>query len=359
MPACPLARSFVSLVVTLSLIVNRYACFSLLFSLALVATLAPLAAATPTTPVAPTPAVPAPAGPTTPVRPPDVTPTTRPETGTDEETLMSQSIASPAPPTGGWQRLQVSVPQTDAPPAIDGRLNDACWKTAFRAQGFYRLGTTAPITEQTEAWVTASKTHLYVAFHCLDSHPEQIRASETQRGGGGVFNDDAVSIDIDSQNSRRNFSTFVVTAGGIQAEEIEGGTADNVTWAGDWKAATRRTKTGWTAEIAIPFTLLKYPRGAKSFGVLLRRKLARETFQQIWPYVPPQGERDPDEFLSEFSGLTLPNYAPRPTFLPYVLATGGATSSARQGIDVKYPLTDHAYGRCHAVSRTFAPSSRT
>lgn len=256
------------------------------------------------------------------------------------ENILSSTIPPPPVPVGVWSRQQITIQTTTSPPKIDGTLDDSCWKTATQARGFYRFGSSAPILEQTEAWITADANNLYIAFHCLDSHPELIRASETQRGGR-IFADDHVAIDIDSQNTHRNNSWFGVTSIGTQSSQIEGGTADNITWAGDWKASTKRTADGWTAEIAIPFRLLRYPRGAKSFGIFLYRRLARETNQHIWPYVPPAGQTDDNknQYMNDFTGIAPPFYAPRPTFLPYILATGGDATSAREGMDIKYPIS--------------------
>ncbi len=221
---------------------------------------------------------------------------------------------------------------------MDGRLDDACWKTATHASGFYRLGGTAPITEQTEGWICADATHLYVAFHCLDSHPERIHASQIQRNGS-IGEDDFVGIDIDSQNNHHGLSTFDVTARGTQGEALEGGTADNITWAGDWKAVTARTRDGWTAEFSIPFALLRYPKGTTAFGLNLFRKLAREPSYQNWPYLPPDGYNNEPLYIHEFTGIRPPFYAPRAIFLPYTLATAGTGNSVREGMDIKYPLS--------------------
>ncbi len=250
-------------------------------------------------------------------------------------------VSVPADPAV-WSRQSFTVAPCLQPPVMDGRLNDACWKTATKAAGFFRYGGghAAPAAEQTQALVCADKTHLYFAFRCLDDHPELIKAGETQRNGN-IFHDDYVGIDIDSQNNRRGFSSFFVSARGTQAEQLEGGTADNITWAGDWTSAVQRTKRGWTCEIAIPFALMRYPRGAKAFGMVLYRQLGRETSLQGWPYVPPAGMDGATEpqYLDEFTGFVPPFFTPRPTFLPYTLVTGGTGNSARTGLDIKYPLS--------------------
>lgn len=258
-----------------------------------------------------------------------------------EEEFGDESIPVPTDPAV-WSRQNFVVAPCTQPPVLDGKLNDPCWKTATKATGFFKYGGghALPPAEQTEAWICADTSHLYLAFRCLDDHPELIKEGETQRNGN-IFHDDYVGFDIDSQNSRRGFSTFAVNARGTQAEQIEGGTADNITWAGDWKAVSRRTKRGWNCEMAIPFALLRYSRGAKAFGMVLYRQLGRQTGLQGWPYLPPAGVDNSTEpqYLDEFTGIAPPFYTPRPTFLPYTLVTGGTGNSARTGLDIKFPLS--------------------
>ncbi len=272
---------------------------------------------------------------------PQVVPTpptvTQPSVADD---LLASAIASPTTPAA-WVRQTVPVAPCILPPKIDGRLDDACWRTATRASGFFRLAGNSSIlpADQTEVWICADTTHLYVAFHCRDSQPQRIHASATQRDGN-IYRDDYVGVDVDSQNSRHNFSSFFVTARGTQAEQLEGGTADNISWAGDWKAATQRTRDGWTCEMSIPFALLHYLRGATAFGMDFYRSLSRENTYQNWPYLPPQGAGAAEgAYIHEFIGLHPSFFPPRPIFLPYTLATAGTGNSVREGMDIKYPLS--------------------
>lgn len=257
-----------------------------------------------------------------------------------DEEEGSEAVPAPPLPPAIWTRQTFSVAPCPQPPKIDGRLDDPCWKTATQGRGFYRYGGGTPSQQQTQVFLCADRTHLYVAFRCLDSHPELIQSSMTQRNGS-LGHDDFVGMDIDSQGSRHGFSTFIVTARGTQFELLEGGTADNITWAGDWKTATQRTKKGWTCEIAIPFALMRYPRGTTSFGMVLYRQNSRETSLQSWPYMPPAGVDNATEpqYLNTFTGIAPPFLAPRPTFLPYTLVTAGTGNSAREGLDIKYPIS--------------------
>ena len=265
------------------------------------------------------------------------------DTATDESSILAHHIPNPLTPSGEWKRSQIVIAHTDMPPKIDGVIDDACWRTATHAAGFYRSGGTSPVVDQTETWICADDRRIYFAFNCLDSHPELIAARETTRDSDGIFQDDQINIDIDSQSSRRNLSSFFVTPRGTQKQFLEGGTADNIVWAGDWQAATKRTKDGWTCEISIPFALLRYPHGTRSFGIGLFRKQVRESSATAWPYLPPAGwisdYSQEALYLSDFTGFTLPDIKPRPIFLPYSLTTAGQGTSNRIGMDVKYPLS--------------------
>jgi hypothetical protein len=256
--------------------------------------------------------------------------------GTQAQALFTNPI--PPPPANPAEEPIVVAPCA-TPPHIDGLLDDdPCWKTATHAVGFYRYLGTAPIVEQTEAWICADRNHLYVAFHCIEDHPELIKAQETLRNGD-ISNDDSVSIMIDSQNTHRSTSEFSVSARGTQTESLEGGTADNITWAGDWQAEVRRVKDGWTAEFAIPWALLRHPRNTHAMAIMLLRKLAREPSQEVWPYMSRDQQQHSILFMTAFTGIAPIDYPTRPILLPYVLGTAGEGYAARYGMDVKYPLS--------------------
>jgi Carbohydrate family 9 binding domain-like len=148
--------------------------------------------------------------------------------------ISTGKISDPVAPTGPWKRENFSVPKTTTPPVIDGKLDDSCWKTAFHARGFFRWQRSDPTPEQSELWICADEKNLYFAVHCQDSHPELIRAEQTQREGN-VNNEDTVTIFLDTLVNRRGVSQFTISAGGVQVTQMEGGAADNHKYAGDWR----------------------------------------------------------------------------------------------------------------------------
>jgi hypothetical protein len=241
-----------------------------------------------------------------------------------------------------YQNRKVAIPQITVPPRLDGDLSDEAWKNAIKLEKFTRFGNSStPVTEKTEAYICADGKNMYVAFYCHDTEPGKIRASETQRNSRSVWSDDHVGIQIDSQNTRQRYSTFSVNPIGTQIAQIEGGTADNLTWIGDWKAKAKRVPDGWIAEMAIPFKLLRYPKGAAAMGIVLDRRLAREQNNVTWPDFPADGQNFSGRvrYFVEATGLNLPENRPRPVFLPYVLGTLKSTASGQTGLDIKYPIS--------------------
>lgn len=255
------------------------------------------------------------------------------------QATLSSSIPNPETPAGKWARKRIPLSIVATAPKVDGVLDDACWTNATRGVGFYRFLSNDPIREQTEMWMCSDNKSLFFAFHCLESKPESIVAKETQRNGE-FDQDDKIVILIDTQSQRRNVSEFGVNAIGTQWQSLEGGSADNQAWQGDWTAVTKRVSDGWIVEIAIPFSMLRYPKGAKSFGMFFGRKKANETNFMTWPYAPPESDTGSiAQYLHDFDGITPPYFAPKPTISPYMLATTGQGNSARFGMDIKAPLS--------------------
>ena len=90
---------------------------------------------------------------------------------------------------------------TPMPPLVDGRLDDACWRRAEKADDFRALGTRVAPTQKTLAMVCFDEECVYVAFRCEDDDIALIKA--TKRGHDQrVWQDDCVEIFIDTNLDR-------------------------------------------------------------------------------------------------------------------------------------------------------------
>lgn len=220
------------------------------------------------------------------------------------------------PPPGHTRTLM--VPRVTQAPVIDGRLDDPAWQDAPVADRFWVSDQQRAPAEQTEVMVAADGEHLYFAFRVFDSRPESIEALQTRRNVGlGV--DDQVGVELDTYFNRREVSTYAVNPRGTQYDDVAYGRADKIGWRGDWHAAAVRTDYGWSAEIAIPFSVLNYQSGGRIFGVNFIRYHNRAVEWSRWADITPQYKV---EEMGQLTGLELPPRAkPQPwTFMPYALA---------------------------------------
>jgi len=223
-------------------------------------------------------------------------------------------------------------------PKIDGILDDPCWKDCAKLTGFKSNPHGTDSTEQTEVMICCDSSMLYVAFICHDSHPSLIRATQKQRNGS-IGSDDYIALFLDPLHTHLQHYDFEVTALGTQYENIPNGSADNITWRGDWYAAAKITDTGWVAEMAIPFKMLRYPSKASTIGIAFQRYMPRIDETDVWPDLGPNKEM---ARYADLTDLQLPSQRGRPVFMPYSVTSREPDHSFGQiGFDYKEELPNN------------------
>ncbi len=226
----------------------------------------------------------------------------------------------------------LTVPEADTPPKIDGALDDPCWKDAPKGNGFMLRSLGRPATEQTDFYVCYDEKNIYFAFYCHDSQPDKIKGTQTERDSD-LRIDDCVQIYLDTYHDHRTAEEFFVNSLGTQRDERKRGTADKISWKGDWHAAAKRVADGWTAEMEIPWAILNYKPGATSMGLNVRRDQPRLGEVSDWTAL---NDGDQVMLYGDLEGMTLPTPPTPPLqIMPYAMATVGDGSSGRMGLDIK------------------------
>jgi hypothetical protein len=256
-------------------------------------------------------------------------------------TAAAQEAAVAERPPPGHLRV-LTVPQTAAPPKIDGIIDDEAWRGAAIAERFWISEQERWPTEQTQVLVTADRDSLYFAFKVYESRPDEIEALQTRRDAG-LGLDDQVGVELDPFLSYREISTYSVNAAGTQSDAIAGGRARQLAWKGDWRAATTRTPYGWSAEIAIPFAILNFETGVTAFGVNFLRYHHRTTEWSRWADVTVRSLPEERGRLTTLAPVRSAQTQPL-TFLPYILVGHNVLDKrghvreafATAGADIRY-----------------------
>lgn len=246
---------------------------------------------------------------------------------------MTNGTAEAPPRAALYRRPRIEAPLCEVPPRIDGDLSDPAWRSATHVTDFYNVRQQLPAEEATEAWLCVDGSAIYVAFFAHDSVPQGIRLQETRRGGA-VEKDDTVEINLDPENRGLHLYKFLVNPLGTQDEVIPGGSDPKIEWRGDWQGAARLVDGGWTAEMRIPFAILRYPEGQTTWGLNLVRRHIRTGHFWDWPPQPVKW----DVFgIAQLCNLRLPRPKVRPILMPSVQTEfdhGGVRSHV--SLDAKY-----------------------
>jgi len=170
----------------------------------------------------------------------------------------------------------VVVPRLDAPPVIDGKLDDAVWKQARVLKDFYQTepGDHIAPSQPTEAFIGYDAKFIYIAFHAYDE-PSKIRANVAKRDA--IFDDDYVGFFLDTFNDQRRAFEMDFNPLGIQADAIyTENNGEDFSFDLVMESKGMITADGYTVEVAIPFKSLRYEAGkGKLWGAHFFRRIKR------------------------------------------------------------------------------------
>lgn len=207
----------------------------------------------------------------------------------------------------GQDQSQIRAHRSETELTVDGRLDEEAWSEAEAATDFRQLEPTQgePASQPTEVRVLYGPEAVYVGAQLYDENPNEIRAALGRRD---QFNRaDWFTVSFDSNNNQETAYTFAVNAAGVQADGLRtgegGGPGPDIdtAWDAIWSSAVTRSSEGWTAELRIPYSQLRFPENADRWRVHFRRQIPREAEESEWPLVP-QSERQ--NILAQYGVLT-------------------------------------------------------
>lgn len=189
---------------------------------------------------------------------------------------------------------------------IDGQLSESFWKINTEEgkswSGEFIQYTpeenTAP-SQQTQFRILYDNRYLYIGLKCLDTNPQAINSRMSRRDG---YDGDWVEVILDSDHDLNSAFSFNVTAAGVKGDKVitlNGGSED-LSWNPIWYVKSTITPEGWTAEMKIPLTQLRF--GAEKnpiWGLQVVRRFFRNEEKSLWQRIP----LDASGWISEFGEL--------------------------------------------------------
>ncbi|MFO8234555.1 MAG: DUF5916 domain-containing protein [Bacteroidales bacterium] len=248
------------------------------------------------------------------------------------------------------------IGENEATPIIDGILDDPAWEKIQWSNDFLQRepyeGRKA--SQETSFKILHDNDFLYIAIRAYDNNPDSIVARLSRRDNS---EGDNVGIQIDSYNDKRTAFVFSVSAAGVKSDRIisdDGNNSDN-NWDPIWYVNTNIDSLGWTAEMKIPFTQVRFSKkGQQKWGLQITRNIYRYDEEVHWKLIP----KDAGGWVSKFGTLNgMNNIEPQKekSLTPYTVAklerfqketdnpfrSSGQSKNINAGLNGKFGLTNN------------------
>ncbi|CAN5625939.1 hypothetical protein BH23GEM7_BH23GEM7_08870 [soil metagenome] len=205
--------------------------------------------------------------------------------------LLACPAAAAAQGTATSSRQEAQAVQiTGRAPTIDGRLDEEIWQQAPVIADFVQKlpDEGAPATERTQLRILFDERALYIGARMYSNDPATIQAPVSRRDQAGEA--DQLLVSLDTYLDRRTAYTFGVTAAGVRLDLYHpADREDQQDWSFDpvWEARTQLDSLGWTAEMRIPFSQLRFNRTPEQrWGLNVRRVIPSRNEESYWVLIP-------------------------------------------------------------------------
>jgi hypothetical protein len=250
----------------------------------------------------------------------------------------------------------VAAPKTGAI-VLDGRLDEEAWTKAVPVTELTQVDPKEgePATQRTEVRFVYDGEALYVGARMFEKNgPKDIVTRLVRRDSD--MESDYFEIVIDAYHDHLGRAFFDVNPSGVKFDALGVGTSyPDGSWDAIWEAATKIDSLGWTAELRIPYSQLRFSRQEEqTWGLQVRRFMQRSNEYTQWATWKKTEIGGPSRF-GHLEGIRIGSVPKHLELLPYVVTRSrhirpetagdpfndGSRQDMRTGGDVKALLTSN------------------
>jgi hypothetical protein len=280
---------------------------------------------------------------------------------------IEETPRPPAPRSGPTAYSHAAAPIANAVRLresiqIDGSLDERAWSEAVPVTD---LRQTVPlegvaVTEHTEVRFLYDDAALYVGARLDDRSPVTTRLA---RRDAGLGDSDRFVVMLDSYHDHETAYRFWTNPSGVKGDAVLTGNSSgggDSSWDPVWDLAVSVTEQGWSVEMRIPFSQLRFGQQERqTWGFQVERTINRNQENATFPFTPVL-ERAGVSRFAHLEGLEGIESGRRLELLPYVVARGeylnleapagvgfenpyrsGADHFGGMGLDLKYRLASN------------------
>lgn len=241
-------------------------------------------------------------------------------------------------------------------PVIDGRLDDEVWTRAEAVLGFLQRDPVEgeAATEDTVVRIAYDDGALYVGARLYDREPAAIVRQLSRRDV--PVEADALIVYLDPHHDHLTGAQFGVSAAGVQRDAlIYNDSFLDPTWDAVWESAVATDAGGWTVEMRIPLSQLRFPEAERyQWGINVQRIIQRRN-ESDWLQMVPKNEAGLASRMAHLDGIAGIRPPATLEWRPYATSRGefiepavtdhpfndGSRVFGTAGLDMKYGISSN------------------
>jgi len=261
-------------------------------------------------------------------------------------------LSAQAPAAARPQKTTVATRVPSGSITVDGRLGDAGWASIAPITDFVQKDPVegAAPTDKLEIRLAYDDDALYVATRVTSKDPSNIQAPMSRRDN--IHQADHIWISLDTYRDKRTAYSFAIAASGVRGDWIH--PTDNegdidLSFDPVWQASALVDATGWSGEMRIPFSQLRFNAAAEQeWGVNFDSWQPARNEDVFWIPVPKK-ETGWSSWMGTLRGISGIKPTRRIEVMPYVASNStvnaerdranpfddGRNLKSRVGADVK------------------------
>lgn len=245
-------------------------------------------------------------------------------------------------------KKQITIKRLPDKPKLDGKLDEEFWHDLPELDNFIQF---SPYNGEKPSQKSIVKIGyddeaIYIGAKLFDTDSDSIFQELSKRDQTHNINSDKLSIYLNPFNDGINSYYFTLTAAGVQSDMKITGDSRDRDWDAVWNSKVAIDQKGWSAEIAIPYSSLRFPtKDIQKWGFNFFRTIKRYDEQSVWSYISRETMRWWKEEQGAIKNIKGINPPLRLSFTPYLsgyLQKEGSSFgySYTGGMDLTYGLNE-------------------
>lgn len=227
---------------------------------------------------------------------------------------------------------QVAAVERQGALVVDGVLDEATWATALPTGAFTQQDPAEgqPATQRTEVRFAFDEAALYVGARMFDTEGRAgVRTQLVRRDQD--FNGDHLQLVFDTFHDHAGRTVFTINPSGVKGDAGQASPSADPSWDPIWQAATRVDSAGWTAELRIPWSQLRFSADTtQTWGLQVWRYVERINERSMWSFWGKQEAGGPARF-GHLEGIRIASRPRGWEVMPYAVARASYVRPTQPG----------------------------